>query len=427
MLTLNSEKQLTIPILLKDLYSDNLEIVSYQTKRFEKLLKRFNEVFGSQPVRYFSTPGRTEISGNHTDHNHGMVIAASINLDSIACVTEADLVVEIFSEGYENPFTVNLDNLNPIDAETGTTNALIRGIAFRFIEKGFNVGGFNACITSDVLQGSGLSSSASIEVLIGTIFNHLYNDGKISQEEIAKIGQYAENGYFKKPCGLMDQMACAIGGIISIDFYNPENPVINKIDFEFATQDYSLVIVHTGGSHINLTDDYASIPKEMKKVAAELGKQNCGEVDYKNFMNNIKYLRNKISDRAILRGYHFFKENERVKNQMEALRIKEFNKFLSMVNESGNSSFKYLQNIYSSNDFNYQPVSIALAFTEDFINRVGQGACRVHGGGFEGTIQVYLKNSFVDEFIKYISGISETFKVLNLSIRQTGTTEVIID
>jgi galactokinase len=424
MLTLHSEKKLTEPILFKDLYGDDPEIVSYQNKRFENLTKRFNEVFESQPVKYFSTPGRTEISGNHTDHNHGMVIAASINLDSIACVAKANSVVTVFSEGYEKPFNVQLDNLNPIDVESGTTNALIRGIASCFVERGFNVGGFNACISSDVLQGSGLSSSASIEVLIGTIFNHLYNNGKIPPEEIAKIGQYAENVYFKKPCGLMDQMACAIGGIISIDFSNSFNPVVRQIDFDFSTQNYSLVFIHTGGSHINLTNDYAAIPKEMKEVASELSKEYCSEVSYKNFLNNIQNIRHKISDRAILRAYHFFKENERVEKQISALTQNNFKEFLSLVNKSGDSSYKYLQNIYSSNDVTYQPVSIALAFSEDFIRNLGEGACRVHGGGFEGTIQILIPDKFVIEFADYISKLSNNFKVLNLKIRRVGTTEI---
>ncbi len=408
-------------ITMQELYVSDFE---NQSKRYLKLVNMFNDKFGKQKLRFFSTSGRTEIGGNHTDHNHGMVIAASINLDSIACVAKADSVVEIFSEGYEKPFIVNLGNLNSIDAEAGTTNTLIRGIAFCFVQKGLNVGGFKACITSNVLQGSGLSSSASIEVLIGTIFNHLYNDGKISPEELAKIGQYAENVYFKKPCGLMDQMACAVGGIISIDFYNPENTIITQINFDFAKQNYSLLFIHTGGSHINLTDDYAAIPKEMKEVAVEFGKQYCVEVDYKNFLNNIRNIRNKISDRAILRAYHFFKENERVKDQIKALIKNDFNKFLMLVNKSGDSSFKYLQNIYSSNDIHYQPLSIALAFTEDFINQTGEGACRVHGGGFEGTIQVFIPKLSVDEYKKSILNISDNFKVLELLIRQVGSTEI---
>jgi galactokinase len=408
------------------LYGSRREIVSYQSNRYERLTNKFNDLFGSMPIRYFSAPGRTEISGNHTDHNHGKVIAASINLDSIACVAKANSAVKIVSEGYEKPFIVNLDNLNLIDMEAGTTNALIRGIASRFVQKGFNIGGFNASITSDVLQGSGLSSSASFELLIGTIFNYLYNDGKIPTEEIAKIGQYAENSYFKKPCGLMDQIACAIGGIISIDFYDPQIPIVNKIKFNFTDQNYALIFIHTGGSHINLTNDYAAIPKEMKDVAVELSKEYCAEVEYKDFLYNIHKLRNKTSDRAILRAYHFFKENQRVTNQIDALNANDFIKFLSLVNDSGNSSFKYLQNIYSSNDPRYQPLSIALAFTEDFISQKGEGACRVHGGGFEGTIQVFLENKFTNEYVNYISNISDAFKILNLSIRQIGTTEVII-
>lgn len=415
-------------IYLRDLYTNDEKIISYQKNRYKKLADAFENIFKSHPAKYFSTPGRTEISGNHTDHNHGMVIAASINLDSIAAAsTNINNEVVLYSEGYTVPFIVNLENLKSIESEAGTTNALIRGIASRFIEKGFTVGGFNAYITSDVIKGSGLSSSASVEVLIGTIFNHLFNDGRISSPELAKIGQYAENVYFKKPCGLMDQMACAVGGIVSIDFYDSDNPVIEKINYKFADQNYSMVIVHTGGSHISLTNEYAAIPTEMREVAATFNKNNCSEISYHDFISNIKNLRNKISDRAILRAYHFFKETERVKNQVIALQNNDLKNFLSLANESGNSSFKYLQNIYSSNDPMYQPVSVALAFTEDFINRIGGGACRIHGGGFEGTIQVYLNNKFVDEFIKYISSISDSFRVLNLNIRQVGTTEVIVD
>lgn len=415
-------------ILLHELYKGDEKLISYQRNRYKKLSAEFEQNFKSTPSNYFSSPGRTEISGNHTDHNHGLVIAASINLDSIAAASVNNVnEVILFSDGYKEPFKVKLNNLKPVESEAGTTNALIRGIASRFFEKGFSAGGFNACITSDVIKGSGLSSSASIEVLIGTIFNHLYNDGRIPSSEIAKIGQYSENVFFKKPCGLMDQMACAVGGIVSINFNYLENPVIEKINYEFAQENYSMVIVHTGGSHISLTNDYAAIPTEMREVAAAFNKKNCNEISYKEFLSGVKTLRNKVSDRAILRAYHFYKENERVKKQVAALRSKDFNRFLNLANESGNSSFKYLQNIYSSNDPMYQPVSVALAFTEDFINKVGEGACRIHGGGFEGTIQVFLNNKFVDEFIIYISGISDSFKVINLNIRQIGTTEVIVD
>jgi galactokinase len=383
-------------------------------------------LFKEEPTHYFSSPGRTELSGNHTDHNHGFVLAASINLDSVACVAKEDSMIKIFSEGYKKPFVINLGNLKKLKKEAGTTNSLIRGIASGFKEKGYNIGGFNAVIGSDVLQGSGLSSSASIEILIGTIFNTLYNNGKILPEEIAKIGQDAENIYFEKSCGLMDQMACAVGGIISIDFYDPLKPKIKKINFDFTRQKYSLVFVHTGGSHISLTKDYEAIPNEMKEVAVQFGKKYCSEIDFKDFFHRIKKLRKEISDRAILRCYHFFKENERVKNQIKALQKNDFNNFLFFVNDSGNSSYKYLQNIYSSVDPHFQPISIALAFTENFINKIGKGACRIHGGGFEGTIQVLIDNKYVDQFIKYISNISDNFKVLNLNIREFGSTEVIM-
>jgi len=411
-------------IHLSDLYSNNEKIVDYQRERYDNLNKNFQKAFGEQQVKYFSSPGRTEISGNHTDHNGGIVIAASINLDSIACAAESDSGIEIYSDGFDKPFIVNINNLEPIENEAGTTNAIIRGITSGLIKKGFNIGSFKACITSDILIGSGLSSSASIEVLIGTIFNHLYNEGKIPPEEIATIGQYSENEFFKKPCGLMDQIACSKGGIISIDFEDKDKPLVNKIDFDFDKEGYSLLFVHTGGSHINLTDDYAAIPKEMKTIASAFGKKVCREIEFDDFLANINKIRDKVSDRAILRTYHFLRENERVIKQVEALRKNDFNTFLELVNDSGNSSFKWLQNIYSGNDVSYQPVSLVLAMTENFINELGEGACRIHGGGFEGTIQVFLPSSSAESFKKYITNIFEDYSVLNLTIRQAGAVRV---
>jgi len=413
-------------ISLQNLYRNNYSN-GYQKDRFGKLLDNFEKIFGKQKVKFFSSPGRTELSGNHTDHNNGSVIAASINLDSIACVSDptGKQEVEIYSDGFNKPFIVQLNSLEPIEEEIGTTSALIRGIAAGLLKHGFNVGGFKTCITSDVLIGSGLSSSASIEVLIGTIFNYLYNDGKILPEEIAKIGQFAENEFFKKPCGLMDQVACAVGGIVSIDFKDKNNPKIEKINFDFSCHGYSLLVVHTGGSHINLTEDYSAIPNEMREVARALGKEICREVDINYFMQNINKIRSKVGDRAILRAYHFFKENERVRKQIEALNNNDFRTFLKFVNESGNSSFKYLQNIYSNNDIGYQPISLALAMTENFIDNLGEGACRVHGGGFEGTIQAFLPSSSVDEFKKYMTGMFSDFSILNLTIRHTGAVSVV--
>jgi galactokinase len=427
MINIESETKLLNKIKLSDLYKDDKDTLLRNQIRFKNIVSNYIQKFNSNPSHYFSTPGRTEISGNHTDHNHGKVIAASINLDSIACVSECDSVVEILSDGYKKSFVVNLDNLNVVDSEAGTTNALIRGIASRFVQNGFRIGGFKACIASDVLKGSGLSSSASIEVLIGTIFNHLYNDGKISPEEIAKIGQYAENVYFNKPCGLMDQMACAIGGIISIDFSDATNPIVDKLDFDFSSTSYKLVVVDTEGNHSNLTDEYSAIPKEMKQVANYFGKEYCSEISFEELIPQIKSLRKQVSDRAILRAIHFLEENKRVDQQKEALKKNNFDKFLYLVNESGNSSYKYLQNIYSPNEIEKQEVSLALALSDIFIKKNAKGACRVHGGGFAGTIQIFLPDELIENYKNFITNIFSIDSVKILSIRQIGATKILLD
>lgn len=427
MITLNTENKVSTKIRLEDLYNSDREKIAEQVVRFNNLSNTFVKIFNLSPTNYFSTPGRTEISGNHTDHNLGKVIAASINLDSIACVTQNDSIVEIYSEGYENHFVVKLESLNVIGSEVGTTNALIRGIASRFAQLGFNIGGFKACVTSDVLQGSGLSSSASIEVLIGTIFNHLYNNASILPEEIAKIGQYAENIYFNKPCGLMDQMACAIGGIISIDFSDTDNPIVDKLDFEFQTTNHKLVVVDTEGSHSNLTEDYAAIPNEMKQVAKYFGKEYCSEISFEELLSKVKSLREEVSDRAILRALHFLEENKRVDQQKDTLKKNNFDKFLQLVNESGNSSFKYLQNIYSPKEIERQEVSLALALSDIFIKQNGKGACRVHGGGFAGTIQLFLPNDLIEDYKKFITKVFSNNSVKVLSIRNFGSVEVKLD
>ena len=427
MITLNTENKVSTKIRLEDLYNSDREKIAEQVVRFNNISNTFLKIFNIKPTNYFSTPGRTEISGNHTYHNLGKVIAASINLDSIACVTQNDSIVEIYSEGYENHFVVKLDSLNVIGSEVGATNSLIRGIASRFVQLGYNIGGFKACITSDVLQGSGLSSSASIEVLIGTIFNHLYNEGKITPEEIAKVGQYAENIYFKKPCGLMDQMACAIGGIISIDFSDPDNPAVDKLDFEFQSTNYKLVVVDTEGSHSNLTEDYAAIPSEMKQVAKYFGKEFCSEISFEELLSKVKSLREEVSDRAILRAIHFLEENKRVDQQKDALKKNNFVKFLQLVNESGNSSFKYLQNIFSPNEIERQEVSLALALSDIFIKQNGKGACRVHGGGFAGTIQLFLPDDLIEDYNKFITKVFSKNSVKFLSLRNYGSVEVKLD
>lgn len=409
--------------IFTEIYCNHNDIfLEKKLKRFQNLIEKFKQTFHDDDLHLFSTPGRTEIGGNHTDHNHGRVLAGSVNLDSIAVAAKTDSnTVTMHSQGYAEPFIVNLNQLDKIAGEKETTSALIRGIAARFKQLGFAIGGFNACVTSDVLPGSGLSSSASIEVLIGTIFNYLFNNGKISPQEIAIIGQYAENEYFSKPCGLMDQTTCAVGGIVTINFEKPKQPVVKKVKFDFASQNYSLLVVDTGGNHADLTDEYASVPREMKSVAKEFNAEVCRDIHYLELIQKIKSLRPKVGDRAILRAFHFLGDNARVTEQVKALEQGDFQKFLSMVNESGNSSFKWLQNIYTTKNIHEQGVSLALAITEKYISDIGQGACRVHGGGFAGTIQVFLPNAVVAEYIKLIESVFGEGKAVVLSIRPYGT------
>ncbi|MDZ7330569.1 MAG: galactokinase [candidate division KSB1 bacterium] len=409
--------------VFKEIYCtrDDLVIQS-KIKRFDSLIEKFNQMFHQTDLHLFSTPGRTEIGGNHTDHNHGRVLAASVNLDSIAVAAiNQTNTVTVHSEGYPQPFVVNLDQLDKVAREVGTTSALIRGIAARFKQSGFHIGGFNAVVTSDVLPGSGLSSSASIEVLIGTIFNSLFNNNSIPAQTIALIGQYAENEYFGKPCGLMDQTTCAVGGIITIDFLNPKEPTVRKVHFDFASQNYSLLVVDTGGNHADLTDEYAAVPQEMKAVARELGAEVCRQIRYHDLIAKINEIRSRVGDRAILRAIHFIGDNTRVLEQVSALEKGDFKRFLMLVNESGNSSFKWLQNIYTTKNIREQGVALALAVTEKFISDLGEGACRVHGGGFAGTIQVFLPISAVTDYIQLIESIYGTGKALVLSIRPHGS------
>lgn len=407
--------------VIENLYGNDNDVFVKQLTRYNRLFKLYSGYFSEMTVYLFSTPGRAEIGGNHTDHNLGRVIAASINLDSIAIVSmlEESKIV-LYSEGYSDPFEVDLNNLKKNKSEVGTTNALIRGIASRFIELGYKIGGFNGVITSDVMPGSGLSSSASIEVLIGSIFNFLFNDGEISNKELAIIGQFAENNYFGKPCGLMDQMACAIGGIIAIDFKDPKKPNVEKIDFNFATQGYKLLIVDTFGNHKDLTEDYASIPAEMNAVAKILNKNVVRDIDIKTLLANLTRLRKEVGDRAVLRTMHFIYENERVLEQTKLLRANDFNQFLMHVTESGNSSFKWLQNIYSIKNISEQSVTLALALSEQYIKDNSSGACRIHGGGFAGTIQVYLPNDLVEGYRQLINPIFGESSVNVLSIRNEG-------
>jgi galactokinase len=403
------------------LYGNEKKILQYQQNRYQKLFRLFNAKFGKQDVKYFSTPGRTEIGGNHTDHNNGCVLAAAVNLDSIAVAAGNDSnKVIIFSEGYEKPFEINLNNTKVVPTEKNSTQSLIRGIAARFIELGYRTGGFNAFISSDVLPGSGLSSSASIEVLIASIFNKLFNRSVISPVKIAAIGQYAENVYFGKPCGLMDQTACSFGGVIAIDFKNPNQPFIEQVDFNMEKDGYSLIVLNTGGNHVDLTEDYASIPSEMGLVAQFFGKKVLRGLTRKQLTDSISTLRNRSGDRAILRALHFVEENKRIQLQKKALKENRFKDFLSLINESGLSSYCYLQNVISQKEQKEQSMALALELTSSYIKSTGEGACRLHGGGFAGTILVFLPDSKIKKYIKFIETVFGQGCVSSLKFRFHG-------
>ncbi|MCK4762568.1 MAG: galactokinase [Candidatus Aminicenantes bacterium] len=409
------------------LYGSGEQAKQKHSARFQELIERFRECFGAidESLRFFSVPGRTEIGGNHTDHNHGRVLAAAVNLDAVAAAAPtSDNKIFIYSRGYDRPCEVDLNELAPQKEERGTTNALIRGIASRLRESDYRIGGFNACISSAVLPGSGLSSSAVVEVLIGAILNSLYNQGKIDAETLAITGQYAENNYFNKPCGLMDQMACAKGGILTIDFKDPQKPLTHKVDFDFSREDFSLLVVNTGGGHANLTEDYASIPREMKAAAAALGKTVCREIEYEDIIQNLPALRTTVGDRAALRALHFVEENRRVELQVEALQGGDFDRFLELVRESGNSSLRWLQNCYTGQDNKNQGITLALALSEKYITKVGRGACRVHGGGFAGTILVLLPNPALPGYLELMEPVFGTGSVPVLDIRSFGPCEL---
>ena len=408
--------------LFQDIYQDENE-AKRQNTRYAQAVEKFEELFGESQVEIYSAPGRSEVGGNHTDHQHGMVLATSINLDAIGVVSPAESsVIQVVSEGYDM-VEVDTDDLEEKYEEEGTTAALIRGVAAALAEKGYKIGGFRAYITSDVLIGAGLSSSAAFEIIMGTIFSGLFNNMEIDPVEIAKVGQYAENVYFGKPCGLMDQMASAVGGLIHIDFKDPQAPSVKKVPSDFQAYQYSLCIVDTKASHANLTDDYAKIPEEMKRVADFFKKKVLREVEQQEFFAQIPGLRSILGDRPVLRALHFFGEEKRVEQQVEALEKGEFQKFLELVKESGNSSFKYLQNIYINRDEQNQAMSIALGASESILQN--HGVSRVHGGGFAGTIQVFVENSYVEEYRKRIDQIFGRGSCHVLKVRQQGGIKVI--
>lgn len=391
--------------------------------RFLHITHLFEEKFGDkEDIRFFSAPGRTEVCGNHTDHNHGQVLAAAINLDAVACAVKTDdHFIRVYSENYPGDI-IDINILEPQMKEVEKSASLVRGVAARFKELGYNIGGIDCVTVNNVLKGSGMSSSASFEVLVGTMLNYLYNDGKISPVEIAQIAQFAENKFFGKPCGLMDQMACSVGSFVQIDFCDPGNPVITPVEFDFASCGHSLCIVDTRADHADLTDDYAAIRREMEAVAGYFGKSCLREITEADVLSNVAGIKEKLGERPLLRAIHFFEDNKRVEKEAEALRNGDFDTFKAMTIASGYSSYMYNQNVFSSSNPLSQPVSLALAISELILK--GKGAWRVHGGGFAGTIQAFVPNELLNEYKESLEAVFGEGACYVLAIRPFGGTEI---
>ncbi len=408
---------------LKKVYVTD-DAVKVQKPRYIRTAKEFINLFGNdRDVLVLSAPGRTEVCGNHTDHNNGKVLAASINLDAIAIAAKRDdMTINEKSEGHKLN-EVDISALSPNEAEFGKSASMIKGVAAGLKENGYNIGGFDACTTSDVMGGSGLSSSAAFEVLIATVINHLYNDGNVDAVTVAKVSQFSENVYFGKPSGLLDQMASSVGTFVTIDFKDTKNPVIKKVDYDFAKSGYSLCIVDTHGNHSDLTDDYAAVRSEMEDVAKALGKNVLREVEYDDFFNALPELQKKVNDRALLRAFHFFGENERVDKAVSSLENNDFDGFKEAIIESGMSSYLYNQNVYSPKTPTEQKLSLALCISEKLLK--GKGAWRVHGGGFAGTIQAFVPNDMLENYKNTIDKVFGEGSCHVLIVRPCGGTKVI--
>lgn len=403
--------------------------------RYCNALSKFEYCFpGKENIIVISTPGRTEISGNHTDHNAGLVIAASLDLDMIGIASKNDHnVIRVLSDNHD-PITVELSRLYPISEERHTSAALVRGVVARMQQLGYRIGGFDCWLTSNIWQGAGVSSSAAFEVEICSILNHLYNKGSIDHITIAKIAQYAENQFFEKPCGLMDQLACAVGGLILIDFEDLELPKIMQIipnhdnnwdpngtnnNFDFETVDYALFLIETGTSHSGLTEEYAAVKREMKQVAKALGKPLLRQCSKEEFFSQLFNLREQLNDRALLRAYHYFNENDRVHSQVTALKTGNMQRFMELINESARSSFTYCQNVYPNQMWREQPLSIAFMAAEEILK--GQGAQRLQGGGFGGMLQVFVPVKMINDFQNRMSKLFGEHAIHRVRMRPIGT------
>lgn len=398
--------------------------VKAQKPRYAEALNSFGELFGyDRDVSIMSAPGRTEICGNHTDHNNGKVLAASINLDAIAVVSKNDDgIIRVKSKGHRMN-VVDLSDLEPKKERYGDSTSLVQGVAAGIKNLGYTVSGFDAFTMSDVMGGSGLSSSAAFEVLLGSTVSYLFNGGAVSPVDIAKVAQYSENVFFGKPCGLLDQMASSVGSIVNIDFEDVEKPVIRKIEFDFAKTGYSLCIVDTGGNHSDLTDDYAAVRGEMESVAKALGKDVLRQASYEEFFAAIPELTKKVNDRAILRAIHFYNENRRVDECVTYLENGDFEGFKRIILESGFSSYMLNQNVYTPKNPTEQKISLSLAISEELLR--GRGAWRVHGGGFAGTTQAFVPNDMLDEYKRTVESVFGEGTCYVLIIRPVGGWQVI--
>ncbi len=407
---------------LADIYVDE-QLIPYQRKRYLDAIDRFENLFGDQEVEIYSAPGRSEVGGNHTDHQRGKVMATSLNLDFIAVVQPTEDGIISFKSGKYPILTLNTAELEISKKEYGTTAGLVRGVAAGLKQAGYKIGGFRAYITSDVLSGSGMSSSAALEILIGTILSGLYNNMQLDPVFLAQAGQYSENVYFGKPCGLMDQMACSVGGLVYIDFKDVETPVVKPVEIDFKEFGHSLCIVDTKGSHANLTPDYAAIPVEMKKVAEHYGQEVLRQVDPAEFYKDLAVLREECGDRAVLRAMHFFAENDRVEELKAALENHDFETFKKVITSSGDSSFEYLQNVFAGHQVQEQGLSVGLAVSKTVLK--GEGAVRVHGGGFAGTIQAFVPDDKVEEYRSAIDHVFGKGSCHVLKVRKYGGIKVV--
>jgi galactokinase len=411
--------------LITRLYGNKSGVLQNQVERFAKAIGEFQKLFPEQKdIQLFSSPGRTEVGGNHTDHNAGRVLAAAVDLDILAVVAPNNLhTIRVKSEGYSTD-TIALDQLAPISSEKLTSAALARGVCARFAELGYAIGGFDGYAISTVPKGAGLSSSAAYEVLIAVIENELYNQGALNPVLMAQISQFSENNFFGKPCGLMDQTTCAVGGFVTIDFKDFANPLVRKVEYDFAASGFSMVIVDTGGNHADLNDDYTALEHEMKEVARAFGGQVLREFTVDKVLQNLAYLRTRINDRAVLRALHFYSDDQRVVDQVAALETNNFQDFLRLIIDSGNSSWMLCQNCYSHKNIEEQGITVALAATENLLK--GKGAWRVHGGGFAGTIQVFVPNELLAAYVQAMNAIFGSAACTELMIRPAGAIRLAI-